>query len=159
MNFITKHLTKVSVLMAIFFSGLSLVMPAISLAIDCSTCSGQSNLTSQQAIECGSNCASGSSQTPADASNNIDSTIRSVINLLSVVIGVIAVIMIMLGGFRYITSGGSSERVTSAKNTIMYALIGLIIVALAQLIVRFVLNESTKAPTNNSPSACGRAVC
>jgi hypothetical protein len=51
--------------------------------------------------------------------------------------------MIIIGGFRYITSGGKQESVTSAKNTILYAIIGLVIVALAQIIVRFVLSNST----------------
>lgn len=72
--------------------------------------------------------------------------IKKVINLLSVIVGVVAVIMIIIGGLRYITSGGSDTSVTSAKNTILYAVIGLVIVALAQIIVRFVLgqiNEST----------------
>jgi hypothetical protein len=49
------------------------------------------------------------------------------------------------GGFKYITSSGDSGNVTAAKNTIMYALIGLIIVALAQIIVRFVLAKSFQA--------------
>jgi hypothetical protein len=58
-----------------------------------------------------------------------------------VIVGVAAVIMIIIGGFRYITSSGDSASVNSAKNTILYAIIGLVIVALAQVIVRFVLNQ------------------
>jgi cytochrome bd-type quinol oxidase subunit 2 len=87
--------------------------------------------------------------TGADCSSNVDATtknnklIRQVINIFSVIVGVTAVIMIIVGGFRYITSGGSDASVTSAKNTILYAIIGLIIVALSQLIVRFVLNKLT----------------
>jgi hypothetical protein len=53
--------------------------------------------------------------------------------------------MIIIGGLRYITSGGRDTGVTSAKNTILYAIIGLIIVALAQLLVRFVLRQVTSA--------------
>jgi len=79
--------------------------------------------------------------TPAQAAGSLNDTIASVINLLSVLVGVAAVIMIIIGGFRYITSAGDSTKVTSAKNTIIYAIIGLIIVALAQLIVHFVLNK------------------
>jgi len=79
--------------------------------------------------------------TPAQAAGSLNDTIASVINLLSVLVGVAAVIMIIIGGFRYITSAGDSNKVTSAKNTIIYAIIGLIIVALAQLIVHFVLNK------------------
>jgi len=60
-----------------------------------------------------------------------------------VIVGIAAVIMIIVGGFRYITSGGNDASVTSAKNTILYAVIGLIVVALSQLIVRFVLGKLT----------------
>lgn len=70
--------------------------------------------------------------------------IKRIINLLSVIVGVVAVIMIIVGGLRYITSGGSDTSVTGAKNTILYAIIGLIIVALAQVLVRFVLRQVTQ---------------
>lgn len=83
--------------------------------------------------------------TVEDTTSNFNNIITKIINILSVIVGVIAVIMIVVGGFRYITSGGSSEKVTAAKNTILYALIGLIIVALAQVIVRFVLQKTTQA--------------
>lgn len=74
--------------------------------------------------------------------NNI---ITLVINVFSVIVGFIAIVMMIYGGFKYITSSGDSGNVTAAKNTIMYALIGLIIVALAQIIVRFVLAKSFQA--------------
>ncbi|HZP55294.1 MAG TPA: pilin [Candidatus Saccharimonadales bacterium] len=77
------------------------------------------------------------------AAEQINAFIRSAINLLSIIVGVVAVTMIIIGGLRYITSGGSDTGVTSAKNTILYAIIGLIIVALAQIIVRFVLKQVT----------------
>jgi cytochrome bd-type quinol oxidase subunit 2 len=72
---------------------------------------------------------------------SVESTIALVINVLSVIVGVAAVIMIIIGGLKYITSTGDSSNVQSAKNTILYAIIGLVIVALAQVIVRFVLNR------------------
>lgn len=77
----------------------------------------------------------------ADTSD-FQGTLEKIINFISIIVGVVAVIMIIFGGFKYITSGGTSEKVTSAKNTILYGLIGLIIVALAQLIVKFVLNQT-----------------
>jgi cytochrome bd-type quinol oxidase subunit 2 len=81
----------------------------------------------------------------ASAANSVNHLITVVVNVLSVVVGVIAVIMIIVAGLRYITSGGKQESVTSAKNTILYAIIGLVIVALAQLIVHFVLNKTNSA--------------
>jgi len=51
--------------------------------------------------------------------------------------------MIIIGGFKYVTSGGDSTKISSAKSTIFYALIGLVVVALAQVIVRLVLTKAT----------------
>lgn len=79
---------------------------------------------------------------PNTSGTGFTNLLKRIVNILSVIIGVIAVIMIIVGGFRYITSGGAAEKVTGAKNTILYALIGLIIVALAQIIVRFVLSNT-----------------
>lgn len=75
----------------------------------------------------------------ADTKEKVNKLITDVINLFSVVVGVVSVIMIIIGGFKYITSGGDSGNVSGAKNTIMYAIIGLVVVALSQLIVKFVL--------------------
>lgn len=75
-----------------------------------------------------------------DKANEI---IKTVINIFSLVVGIVSVIMIIFGGLKYITSGGDSNNVSSAKNTIIYAVIGLVIVALAQFIVQFVLNKVT----------------
>ena len=56
------------------------------------------------------------------------------------VIGAVSVIMLIWGGLRYILSGGDSKKITDAKNTVLYAIIGLIIAFLAYAIIRFVLN-------------------
>ena len=56
------------------------------------------------------------------------------------IIGAVSVIMLIWGGLRYILSGGDSKKITDAKNTVLYAIIGLIIAFLAYAIIRFVLN-------------------
>ena len=61
-------------------------------------------------------------------------------NTVLFAVGIISVIMLILGGLRYIISGGDSKKVTDAKNTIMYAIIGLIISILSFAIVNFVIN-------------------
>ncbi len=80
----------------------------------------------------------------ASAGNKINGVIKMIVNLLSVVVGVVAVIMVIISGFKYITSGGDSNAVASAKSTLVYAIVGLVIVALAQFIVYFVLSNATK---------------
>lgn len=77
----------------------------------------------------------------AQASNKISSTISTIVNILSVVVGIAAVVMIIIAGFKYITAGGDTNNVTSAKRTLIYAIVGLVIVALAQFIVNFVLTS------------------
>ncbi|SRR5581483_2135156 len=89
-----------------------------------------------------------STSQPCDNSSASSSTfeqfLTKVVNVFTIVVGVIAVIMIIVGGARYITSGGDTSRVGQAKTTIIYALIGLVVVALAQLLVHFVLNQATQ---------------
>ncbi len=75
----------------------------------------------------------------------VNDLVNQVVTIFSWVVGVVSVIMIIYGGFRYITSGGDSNGVTAAKNTILYALIGLVVVALAQVIVKFVINKAGSA--------------
>lgn len=75
------------------------------------------------------------------ATSKVDNTLQSIINILTTIIGVIAVIMIIVNGFRFITSNGDSGKVASARSGIIYAIVGLIVVALAQVIVRFVLSR------------------
>lgn len=83
-----------------------------------------------------SNCLTETSNTP-------NSLIKKIVDFFSLIVGAVSIIMIIYGGFKYITSAGNDSNVGSAKNTILYALIGLIIVALAQVIVRFVLSKAT----------------
>jgi TRAP-type C4-dicarboxylate transport system permease small subunit len=80
-----------------------------------------------------------------EATSKINNMVHTIVNLLSAVVGIVAVIMIIVGGFRYITSGGNDTSVTAAKNTILYAIIGLVVVALAQIIVRFTLSKLTNS--------------
>lgn len=83
------------------------------------------------------------------ANSDVSNLIKNIVNILSWIVGIVSVIMIIVGGFRYVTSGGDSSRVSSAKNTILYAVIGLIIVLFAQILVNFVIKESTKPNTSS----------
>ncbi|MBR3135017.1 hypothetical protein IKG54_00415 [Candidatus Saccharibacteria bacterium] len=77
----------------------------------------------------------------------VDGVFTNITNTILYVVGVISVIMLIYGGLRYVVSGGDSKKVTDAKNTILYAIIGLIIAILSFAIVNFVLNS---IGTNNS---------
>ena len=74
------------------------------------------------------------------ATLQVDEIVLAVVNWLLFAVGVISVIMLIVGGIKYATSAGDSNKVTSAKNTIMYAIIGLAVAVLAFAIVGFVTN-------------------
>lgn len=67
--------------------------------------------------------------------------VTRIVRIIARVIGVAAVIMIIVGGIRYITSSGDTNNINGAKNTILYAIIGLVIAALAEAIIIFVINQ------------------
>lgn len=107
--------------------------------------------TASAAVEIGNNLkcgaefelnSAGACSPITSGSQTIEDTIAKIINIFSLIVGAVAVIMIIVGGFKYITSGGDSSNISGAKNTILYAIVGLVIVAIAQAIVRFVLNTT-----------------
>lgn len=79
----------------------------------------------------------------ADKVDNPSDLVKSAVNIVLYVVGVLAVIMLIWGGITYTTSAGDSNKVTSAKNTIMYAVIGLVVAIFAYAIVNFVLTSAS----------------
>jgi hypothetical protein len=73
--------------------------------------------------------------------NSLYAILKNVINLLLTISGAVAVIMIVIGGIRYTTSNGDQSQVTSAKNTILYAIVGLVVAIMAFAIVNWVLSQ------------------
>lgn len=125
-----------------------LVVPAVAFAAATTGDTSQPNV--QGSLSCGVSLkadASGNDCTTdtSTGAGRVQGIVTDMINIFSVVVGIISVIMIIYGGFKYITSGGDSGNVTGARNTITYAVIGLVIVALAQFIVQFVLSKVTNA--------------
>ena len=78
---------------------------------------------------------------------DVTKTLKNGINLAIGVIGFIAVVIIIYGGFMYTTSAGDSNKVTKAKNAIMYGIIGLVVAMLAFAIVNFVIGGLFPAST------------
>ncbi|HRJ06793.1 MAG TPA: hypothetical protein PK096_01450 [Candidatus Saccharibacteria bacterium] len=101
----------------------------------------------------------GTAQGGADAARGTDQTanlfgqsgiFRTITNVLLFVLGAISVIMIIIGGLRYVISGGNSTAVTAAKNTILYAIVGVIVALLAYAIINFVLDSFTGGTSNGT---------
>ena len=86
-------------------------------------------------------CNSGSDSTICDnRDENVSDVVAIVVNTLLFIVGIISVVMIIVGGLRYTTSGGDSGSVTAAKNTILYAVIGLVVSIVAYAVVNWVLD-------------------
>lgn len=83
----------------------------------------------------------------------VDGVFTRITNTVLYIVGAISVLMLIWGGLRYIISGGDSKKITDAKNTILYALLGLIIAFFAYAIVNFVLNAISPAPAQNAENA------
>lgn len=78
---------------------------------------------------------------PTGATGNLESTFRTITNTIIFIVGAIAVLMLIVGGLRYVISAGDREAVEGAKNTILYAVIGIVVAILAFAIVDFVLDR------------------
>lgn len=67
--------------------------------------------------------------------------LRNVTNILSFFAGVLAVFFVIYGGFKYITSSGDPQKAASGRQTLIYALIGVIVVVISRQLILFVLNR------------------
>jgi hypothetical protein len=72
---------------------------------------------------------------PRNAVTDPKTVVTSIINYSLFFIGAIALVFVIYGGIMYITSGGDSEKTTKARNTLLYAILGIIIVAISLVIV------------------------
>jgi hypothetical protein len=109
-------------------SALPLALTPVHVASDFQgdACNGISQLG-------GSTCSS--------SSGSISNLMRTVINLLSLIVGFVAIVMVIISGFRFITANGDSSSIASARSALIYALVGLVVAAMAQYIVHFVLGK------------------
>jgi hypothetical protein len=130
-----------SVLSTTIRSSISFIS-SILLAFTSSTLSHAADFS----IQAGAAAAKGTSQvTDLFGGGGIFTTVT---NTLLFLVGAISVIMLVVGGLRYTISGGNSTAVTAAKNTVLYAIVGLIISILAYAIINFVLG--TLAPSGSA---------
>jgi hypothetical protein len=129
---IKKFLITVSAVGALLFPALTPSLVGAATDVAGNLCNG-----TQLVATGGAPC------TDAGSNDTIQSVVDLIVNLLSLVVGLLSVVFLIFGAFKYITSGGDSGKVTSAKSTILYALIGLVIVAIAQVIVRVVVGKAT----------------
>lgn len=129
MKKITKIISSVVLVLGLVATPLVLVPSAEAETPQAELCKGSGGKWD------GTNC------TNTNAGGSIEEFIKNIINVLLFAIGAVAVIMIIIGGFKYVVSNGDSSSITSAKNTILYAVVGLVIAIIAYAIVNFVVNR------------------
>lgn len=78
---------------------------------------------------------------PTGVSGDIFKIFELVANIMLAVIGAVAVVMLIVGGFRYVVSAGDSSAVESAKHTVLYAIIGIVVAFLAYAAIKFLMDE------------------
>ena len=128
--------------LSIKFVNLAVALPVVALvatafvgvtpafAADCDPANGLTN---------SADCAQGTGQ--AETLVGDGGVFQTVTNILLFIIGAVAVIMLVIGGIRYTISGGDSNQITAAKNTILYAIIGIVVAIIAYAAVNFVIGS------------------
>lgn len=89
----------------------------------------------------GVGAVSGASGCDPKANSTVNNIIRTALRIMQVIAGLLAVFYLINAGLKFITSSGSSEGVKSARSTIIFTAVGIIIVLLSEAIIRFVLNR------------------
>ena len=119
--------------------GASLFVPTNAFAVTCNN--------NDFTIQNGANCTKSPNSTTPDQLFQNGGVFQTIVNVMLFLIGAVAVIMLIYGGIRYTISGGDAKNVTTAKNTILYAIVGIIVAVLAYAIVNFILTGLMPATT------------
>ena len=127
--------TKVATMLAGLNQLALLVMTFSPLQANAATCADK---TIDGGIACGSSTGAGS---------DLLLNVRTITNTLLIGVGIVSVIMLIIGGFRYAFSQGNEKAVSGAKDTIIYAIIGLIVAIVAFAVVNFVIGQFSRNPT------------
>jgi hypothetical protein len=124
-----------AMVLAFGFGAASLAVAAPAMAAN--------NCTDELTIQNGAECAkANSAKDNLFAPNGVFSIVA---NTLIFLVGAVAVIYLIIGGLRYVVSSGDSKAVESAKNTILYAIIGIVVAVISFALVSFVINALNKA--------------
>ncbi len=129
-----RTLLNLVVSLSVAFGAIATSAPAYAAAGACPSGSSAKAQVLQGLGQTGNNCS--------DA--QVNNTLQVIGSILSIIIGIAAVIAIIASAFKYITSGGDQNKVANAKGTLLYAVIGLAIAGLAQFLIHFVVYQTSK---------------
>lgn len=140
-----KNIKALALALAVALSGIAMAAPTFADAggIEGCACNGNdiANTVVKNVSQCRMYCKTVQYGNDDTDGTKAQSTVKTVLQIVIGIIGILAVIMIILGGIQYTTSAGDTAKVTKAKNTILYGIIGLVIALLAFAIVTWVLGN------------------
>lgn len=113
-------------------AGANVFVSRFAFAADPASCNGPKDCVSSGITTTGVNNG---------GTTDFTSLIHGIVNLLLFIVGVAAVIMLIIGGLLYVVSSGDSKRVETAKNTILYAVIGIVVALAAGAIVNWIFGR------------------
>lgn len=128
-----RFMTKVRAIARVASVGLGVFIVVTTSRVIAATSPGASTVC-EGITTAGGACTGGTTE--------INNVLALAVNILSAIAGIIAVTMIIVAGVKYATSQGDAGQIKSAKNTLLYAVVGIIVAALAQFIVHFVLYKT-----------------
>ena len=111
-----------------------LMVPTVALAV-APAASAEGNLTLNSGVD------SAQGEGVGQVSTDPESLVKKFVNIFLFAVGALSVIMLIWGGIRYTTSAGDSNKVQAAKNTVLYAIVGLVVAILAYAIVNMVIDK------------------
>ena len=136
-----KILTKIILSIATILGVITLPISSDSYAATCGdgTAAGEA----QCSINAGE---TGSTTSSTTNKNTIYDTVGTVISVMLFIVGIICVIMIIWGGINYVTSSGASDQTKRARDTIVYALVGLVVAMVSWALVNWVFTSIGDTP-------------
>ena len=137
-----KHLSHIIIAVAILITGVGLVstLTAPPAFAEDKKDDKKSKKASDGTDCTGKECITGGAENVDTGSDKeVPEAIQAVTNVLLFLLGAVSVIMIVVGGFKYVVSNGNAEQIKSAKNTIMYAIIGLVVAIFAYAFVKWLV--------------------
>ena len=111
-----------------------LVVPTVALAV-APAASAEGDFTLNNGVK------SAQGEGVGEAASDPQTLVKQFVNIFLFAVGALSVIMLIWGGIRYTTSAGDSNKVTAAKNTVLYAIVGLVIAILAYAFVNMVIDK------------------
>jgi hypothetical protein len=135
-------IAKLTRLLILFLSTLGVILIISASYADATTfstvCSDSANIMAASDVSSSAFCQDHSTTNPILSSGGV---LNKATNIITAIAGFIAVVMIIVSGLQMVTSSGNPEKISSARNTIIYSSVGLVVIALARLIILFIAGK------------------